>query len=48
MATEDKAQDRESAQALRALEPRLLLVGHGPPTRDPAAAMDRAIARAAL
>jgi len=48
MATEDKAQDRESAQALRALEPRLLLVGHGPPTREPAAAMDRAIARAAL
>src|SRR3954471_22144593 len=46
MATEDKAQDLESARALRALEPRLLLVGHGPPTRDPVAAMDRAIARA--
>ena len=43
MATEDKAQDRESARALRALEPRLLLVGHGPPVRDPLAAIDRAI-----
>jgi glyoxylase-like metal-dependent hydrolase (beta-lactamase superfamily II) len=45
MATEDKAQDLESARVLRALEPRLLLVGHGPPTQDPVAAMDRAIAR---
>jgi len=35
MATEDKAQDAESARSLRALEPRLLLVGHGPPVRDP-------------
>jgi glyoxylase-like metal-dependent hydrolase (beta-lactamase superfamily II) len=47
MATEDKAQDLESARALRALEPALLLVGHGPPVRDPLAAMDRAISRAA-
>jgi glyoxylase-like metal-dependent hydrolase (beta-lactamase superfamily II) len=46
MATEDKRQDLESARALRALEPRLLLVGHGPPVRDPVAAMDRAIASA--
>jgi glyoxylase-like metal-dependent hydrolase (beta-lactamase superfamily II) len=46
MATEDKAQDLASARTLRALEPRLLLVGHGPPARDPAAAMDRAISRA--
>ena len=45
-ATDDKAQDLASARALRALEPRLLLVGHGPPKRDPVAAMDRAIARA--
>ena len=43
MATEDTAQDRESARALRALEPRLLLVGHGPPVSDPLAAIDRAI-----
>jgi glyoxylase-like metal-dependent hydrolase (beta-lactamase superfamily II) len=47
MATEDEAQDLESARALRALEPSLLLVGHGPPTRDPVPAMERAIARAA-
>lgn len=46
MATEDKAQDLESARALRALQPRLLLVGHGPAVREPAAAMDRAISRA--
>jgi len=45
-ATDDKAQDAESARALRALEPTLLLVGHGPPTRDPLAAIDAAIARA--
>lgn len=45
MATEDPAQDLESARALRALEPRLLLVGHGPAVAQPAAAMDRAIAR---
>jgi glyoxylase-like metal-dependent hydrolase (beta-lactamase superfamily II) len=43
MATEDKAQDAESARALRALEPRLLLVGHGPPVGDPLAAIDAAI-----
>jgi glyoxylase-like metal-dependent hydrolase (beta-lactamase superfamily II) len=43
MATEDGAQDLESAKALRALEPRLLLVGHGPPVRDPVAAMERAL-----
>jgi glyoxylase-like metal-dependent hydrolase (beta-lactamase superfamily II) len=46
MATEDEQQDAESARALRALEPRLLLVGHGPPTREPVAAMDAAIRRA--
>jgi glyoxylase-like metal-dependent hydrolase (beta-lactamase superfamily II) len=46
MATDDKRQDLESARTLRALEPRLLLVGHGPPVRDPIAAMDRAIASA--
>jgi glyoxylase-like metal-dependent hydrolase (beta-lactamase superfamily II) len=46
MATWDKSKDLESARALRALDPRLLVVGHGPATRNPAAAMDRAIARA--
>ena len=46
MATWDKAQDLESAAALRALDPAILVVGHGPATRDPGAAMDRAIVRA--
>ena len=46
MATEDKAQDLESARALRALEPPVLVVGHGPVVRDPVASMDHAIARA--
>jgi glyoxylase-like metal-dependent hydrolase (beta-lactamase superfamily II) len=47
MATEDKAQDLESARALRALDPRILVVGHGPVVRGPLPAMDRAVARAA-
>ena len=47
MATEDGEQDLASAKALRALDPRLLLVGHGPAVPQPHAAMDRAIARAA-
>jgi len=47
MATWDKGKAVESARALRALDPSLLVVGHGPATRDPAAAMDAAIARAA-
>jgi glyoxylase-like metal-dependent hydrolase (beta-lactamase superfamily II) len=47
MATWDKPQDLDSARALRALEPTLLVVGHGPAVRDPSAAMDAAIARAA-
>ncbi len=46
MATWDKAKDLESARALRALEPTILLVGHGPPIRDPGSAMEQAIARA--
>ena len=46
MATWDKQKDLESARALRALDPKVLLVGHGPPIRDPASAMDAAIARA--
>jgi glyoxylase-like metal-dependent hydrolase (beta-lactamase superfamily II) len=46
MATFDKAQDLESARALRALDPAVLVVGHGNAVRDPGAAMDRALARA--
>jgi glyoxylase-like metal-dependent hydrolase (beta-lactamase superfamily II) len=46
MATWDKATDLESARALRALDPAILSVGHGPAVRDPGAAMDQAIARA--
>jgi glyoxylase-like metal-dependent hydrolase (beta-lactamase superfamily II) len=46
MATDDGATDLASARALRALEPRLLLVGHGPATREPLAAIDRALSRA--
>ena len=46
MATWDKEKDAESARALRALDPLLLLVGHGPAVREPGAAMDEAIRRA--
>jgi glyoxylase-like metal-dependent hydrolase (beta-lactamase superfamily II) len=46
MATWDKAKDLESARALRAVDPAILVVGHGPALRGPAAAMDAAIARA--
>jgi len=46
MATWDKAKDLQSAQAIRALNPSLLVVGHGPATRLPAAAFDAAITRA--
>ena len=46
MATWDKATVVESARRLRSLEPSVLAVGHGPALADPAAAMDRAIARA--
>jgi glyoxylase-like metal-dependent hydrolase (beta-lactamase superfamily II) len=47
MATWDKAKDLESARALRALDPGVLVVGHGPPTTAPGPAMEKAIARAA-
>jgi glyoxylase-like metal-dependent hydrolase (beta-lactamase superfamily II) len=46
MASWDKAKVLESAQHLLDLEPTVLVVGHGPATRDPATAMGRAIARA--
>jgi hydroxyacylglutathione hydrolase len=35
--TPDPARNRESIKRLAALEPALLLVGHGPPVRDPGA-----------
>jgi glyoxylase-like metal-dependent hydrolase (beta-lactamase superfamily II) len=44
--TWDKPIDLESARALRALNPAMLLVGHGPASSDPAEAMEQAIARA--
>lgn len=44
-ATWDKAKDLESARELRSLHPAVLVVGHGPALRAPAAAMDGAIAR---
>jgi glyoxylase-like metal-dependent hydrolase (beta-lactamase superfamily II) len=46
MATFDKAEDLRSARALRALEPSMLVVGHGPAVQSPVTAMDAAIARA--
>ena len=46
MATWDKARDLESASALRALDPALLVVGHGPAVPGPGDAMAAAIARA--
>lgn len=46
VATFDKAQNLESAKALRALDPALLVVGHGRAVAAPATAMDAAIATA--
>lgn len=43
MATWDKERDLEAARTLRALEPALLVVGHGPAVPAPAPAMDAAI-----
>jgi glyoxylase-like metal-dependent hydrolase (beta-lactamase superfamily II) len=45
-ATWDRALDIESARKLRALEPTLLVVGHGPAASNPGAAMEAAIGRA--
>ena len=47
MATWDRDVDVQSARDLRALDPSLLVVGHGPAVRAPGAAMDAAIARTA-
>jgi len=46
MATWDGAKTLDSARVLRALDPAVLVVGHGPALRQPGAAMDAAIARA--
>jgi glyoxylase-like metal-dependent hydrolase (beta-lactamase superfamily II) len=46
MATWDKELNLESARRLRALEPQLLVTGHGPVLRDPGKATVRAIERA--
>jgi len=44
-ATWDKERNLASAQKLRALEPSVLLVGHGPVVPDPLPAIDRALRR---
>jgi len=46
MATWDKELNLSSARSLRALEPRLLAVGHGPAVSEPGTATVRAIERA--
>jgi glyoxylase-like metal-dependent hydrolase (beta-lactamase superfamily II) len=46
MATWDRALNLESARALRALRPAVVVVGHGSVTRRPEAALDEAVARA--
>lgn len=46
MATWDNAKDVESARKVRALDPALIVVGHGPPVRGPGAAVDKAISAA--
>ncbi len=46
MATFDKAEDLQSARVLRALDPTLLVLGHGPAVPSPGQAMEAAIARA--
>ncbi len=47
MATWDKPKEIDSGRALRALDPAILTVGHGPAVREPRVAMEAAIARAA-
>ena len=46
MGTCDREQALRSARALRALEPELIVVGHGKATPAPTAAIDAAVARA--
>ena len=47
MGTQDRAEIVESARRLRALDPPLLVAGHGPAVRSPGVAMDDAIRRGA-
>lgn len=47
MGTQDRERIIDAARALRALDPSVLLVGHGPAARNPREAMDAAIRRAA-
>jgi glyoxylase-like metal-dependent hydrolase (beta-lactamase superfamily II) len=47
MGTQDREEVVASARKLRALDPALLAIGHGPVLTAPGAAMDKAIARAA-
>jgi glyoxylase-like metal-dependent hydrolase (beta-lactamase superfamily II) len=44
-ATWHRATELESARKMRALDPKVLCVGHGKPVENPGAAMERAIAR---
>lgn len=46
MGTWDKGQDLDSAKVVRALDPTLLVVGHGGPVREPGGAIDKAISDA--
>jgi glyoxylase-like metal-dependent hydrolase (beta-lactamase superfamily II) len=46
MATFDKQRDLQSARDLRALDPAMMVVGHGPAVRSPGDAMDAAIKQA--
>jgi glyoxylase-like metal-dependent hydrolase (beta-lactamase superfamily II) len=46
MGTQDRREVVESARALRALDPAVLAIGHGPAVHSPADAMDAAISRA--
>jgi glyoxylase-like metal-dependent hydrolase (beta-lactamase superfamily II) len=46
MGTQDRERIIDAARALPALDPSVLLVGHGPAVRDPLDAMDAAIKRA--
>lgn len=46
MATFEKQQDLQSARDLRALDPSLMVVGHGPAVQSPGDAMDAAIKQA--
>jgi glyoxylase-like metal-dependent hydrolase (beta-lactamase superfamily II) len=46
MGTQDRAKVVESASALRALDPTVLVCGHGPAVHSPANAIDAAISRA--